>query len=150
MEIGKATHRRVYNYLKKMGFLKGSEIKVGDDLFHGCVDAIIKLPGEKEMPLEIKTVGKEEFDDILSKGRPTWQSYIQLQLYLYYLNKWKGKILFIEVNTLKDYVMPLERFNPDQRMKEFIIRRNPKIIWMTIKKFKKLKEVFIHGGVMLR
>lgn len=149
MEIGKATHQRVYKCLLKMGLLKGSEVKVGDDLFHGYVDAIIKLP-EEEMPLEIKTVCKEEFDKILNKQKPTWQSYIQLQLYLHYLDKKNGRILFIEANTLEDYIMPLEEFSPDQRMKEFQVRINPKVISNTIKRFKRLKDVFVNEGVMLR
>jgi hypothetical protein len=150
MEIGKATHQRVYRCLQKMGFLKASEVKVGDGLFHGYVDAVIRLPEEEEMPLEIKTVCKEEFDNILNRHKSTWQSYIQLQLYLHYLNKKIGRILFIEANTLKDYVMPLEEFRPEQRMKEFEIRKNPRIIFNTIKKFKRLKDVFVNQGVMIR
>ena len=150
MEIGKATHQRVYRCLNTMGFLKASEVKVGDDLFHGYVDAIIKLPGKNEMPLEIKTIRKEEFDNILNKDRPTWQSYIQLQLYLHYLNKKIGRILFIEANTLENYIMPLEEYRSDQRMKEFQVRINPKVISNTIKRFKRLKDVFVNEGVMLR
>ena len=150
MEVGKATHQRVYRCLNKMGFLKASEVKVGDDLFHGYVDAVIKLPDEEEMLLEIKTVCKEEFDKILNKQKPTWQSYIQLQLYLHYLNKKNGRILFIEANTLEDYIMPLEEFSPDQRMKEFQVRINPKVISNTIKRFKSLKDVFVNEGVMIR
>lgn len=150
MEIGKATHQRVYKCLLKMSFLKASEVKVGDDLFHGYVDAVIKLPGEDEMPLEIKTIGREEFDNILNKGKPTWQSYIQLQLYLHYLNKEKGRILFIEANTLGDYIMPLEEYRPEQRMKEFQVRKNPRVISETIINFRKLKDVFVDEGVMIR
>jgi hypothetical protein len=150
MEIGKATHNRVYKYLLNMGFLRASEVRVGDDLFHGYVDAVIKLPGEEEMPLEIKTATKEEFDKILNKQKPTWQSYIQLQLYLHYLDKKNGRILFIEANTLEDYIMPLEEFRPEQRMKEFQVRKNPRVILNTIKKFKRLKDVFVNQGVMIR
>ncbi len=150
MEIGKATHNRVYKCLLKMGFLKASEVKVGDDLFHGYVDAVIKLPNEEEILLEIKTVCKEKLDNILNKDKPTWQSYIQLQLYLHYLDKKNGRILFIEANALKDYIMPLEEFRSDQRMKEFQVRKNPRVILNTIKKFKRLKDVFVNQGVMLR
>ena len=150
MEIGKATHQRVYKCLLKMGFLKASEVKVGDDLFHGYVDAVIKLPGEDEMPLEIKTIRREEFDNILNKGKPTWQSYIQLQLYLHYLNKERGRILFIEANTLGDYIMPLEEYRQEQKIKEFQVRKNTKVISETIIKFKKLKDVFVNEGVMIR
>jgi len=151
MEIGRRTHKRVCKYLEEMGLLKASEVKVGDDLFHGFVDAIAQLPGEKPMPLEIKTVNKHDFEKIVRKGMPTWKSYIQLQLYLNYLRKAnKGRILFIETNTLDDYVMPLEEYTQDQRMKEFLVRKNPRVIRQTIQKFRRLKDVFVKDGVMLR
>ncbi len=131
--------------------LKTREVRVGDDLFHGFVDAIIQLTGEKPEPLEIKTVNKEDFEKLLKKGMPTWQSYIQIQLYLNYLRKAnKGRILFIETNTLEDYVMPLEEYRQDQRMKEFIVRKNEGIIRQTIQKFRKLKDRLVEDGVMLR
>ena len=151
MEIGRKTHRRVCKCLEEMGLLKAREVKVGDDLFHGFVDAITHLPYENPEPLEIKTVGKKDFEKILRRGMPTWRSYIQLQLYMNYLRKAnKGKILFIESNALEDYVMPLEEYRQDQRMKEFIVRKNPKIIRQTIQKFRRLKDVFVKDGVMLR
>jgi hypothetical protein len=150
MEVGRSTHRRVYRYLKEMGCLEATEVGMGDDLFHGFADAMIKLSDEEEMPLEIKTVNREEFDYLLKKGFPTWQSYIQLQLYLHYLNKERGKILFIEVNTLEDYVMPLEEYRPEQRMMEFTVKKNPKMITKTLEKFRRLKEGFVEEGVMIR
>ena len=107
---------------------------MGDDLFHGFADAMIKMDGE-EMPLEIKTVNREEFDYLVKKRMPTWQSYIQLQLYLHYLNKERGKILVIEANTLEDYIMPLEEYRPEQRMMEFTVRKNPAMITKTLEKF---------------
>jgi len=151
MEVGRKTHRRVYKYLEEMGLLKAREVSVGDDLFHGFVDAITHLPYEKPEPLEIKTVNKKGFEKILKRGMPTWRSYIQLQLYINYLRKAnKGRILFIEANTLNDYVMPLEEYRQDQRMKEFIVRKNPRIIRQTIQKFRRLKDRFVEDGVMLR
>jgi hypothetical protein len=150
LEIGNATHKRVYRYLREMGFLEAEGVKVGDDLFRGFADAVIKLPGEEAMPLEIKTVGWKEFERILKKGVPSWHSYLQLQLYLHYLNKREGKLLFIETNTLEDFMMPLEEYRPEQRMKEFTIRKNPRVIEETIEKFRKLKEIFVEGGVMLK
>jgi hypothetical protein len=150
LEIGNTTHKRVLRYLKEMGFLEAEGVKVGDELFRGVADAVIKLPGEETMPLEIKTVGWKEFERILRKGVPSWPSYIQLHLYLHYLDKKKGKLLFIETNTLEDFMMPLEEYRPEQRMKEFTIRKNPRVIAETIEKFKKLKEIFVEGGVMLR
>jgi hypothetical protein len=151
MEIGQKTHKRVCKYLEEMGFLKAYEVKVGDDLFHGRVDAITHLPEEKPMPLEIKTVGRKEFEKLLREGRPGWQAYIQTQLYLNYLRKMPvGKILFIETNTLEDHVIPLEEYNPGQRMKEFTIRKNPRIISQTIQKFRKLRDILVRDGVMLR
>ncbi len=151
MEIGNTTHKRVCKYLQEMGYLKASEVKIGDGLFHGYVDAITHLPYEKPMPLEIKTVNKKDFEKILRTGMPTWQSYIQVQLYLNYLRKSNtGRILFIETNTLEDYVMPLEDYMPEQRMKEFVVRKNPRVIRRTIEKFRRLKEVFVEDGVMLR
>lgn len=151
MEAGKKTHRLVCKYLGEMGFLKAEGVKVGDNLFRGYVDAIIHLPGEKPEPLEIKTVSKKWYEEVLRRGIPTWQSYVQLQLYINYLRKvQKGRILFIEANTLKDHVIPLEEYIPGQRMKEFEVRKNPKIIRQTIQKFRKLREVFIRDGVMLR
>ena len=142
MEVGNATHKRAYRYLKEMGLLIGSEVGTGDDLFHGFADAIIKMDGE-EIPLEIKTVNPEEFDYLAKKKMPTWQSYIQLQLYLHYLNKERGKILFIEANTLDDYIMPLEEYRPEQRMIEFTVKKNPGMITKTLEKFSRLKEAFI-------
>ena len=151
MEIGQKTHKRISKYLEEMGLLKAREVRVGDDLFHGFVDAIIQLPGENPEPLEIKTVNKEDFEKLLKKGMPTWQSYIQIQLYLNYLRKAnKGRILFIETNTLEDYVMPLEEYRQDQRTKEFIVRKNEGIIRQTIQKFRKLKDRLVEDGVMLR
>lgn len=151
MGIGKTTHKRICGYLQEMGFLKACEVRIGDDLFHGFVDAITHLPYEKPMPLEIKTVNKRGFEKILRIGMPTWQSYIQLQLYLNYLRKQNvGRILFIETNTLEDFVMPLEDYVPGLRMKEFIVRKNPRVIRETIQKFRKLKDVFVEDRVMLR
>ncbi len=150
MRFGSITHRRVYKILREMGILKAAEVKVGDDLFRGFADAIIQLPGEEEMPLEIKTVSKKGFDGILRRTMPTWKSYLQLQLYLHYLNMDSGRILFIETKTLEDYRMPLEEFMHDQRMREFLIKKNPKIINQTLKKFSKLKEFFIKGGLMTK
>jgi hypothetical protein len=151
MEVGQKTHRRVCKYLEEMGLLKAREVRVGDDLFHGYVDAITQFPGEKPEPLEIKTVNKQGFERLLKRGMPTWKSYIQLQLYLNYLRKANnGRIVFIEANTLENYVMPLEEYRQDQRMKEFIVRKNPRIIRQTIQKFRKLKERFVEDGVMLR
>jgi hypothetical protein len=148
MEVGNATHRRVYRYLKEMGILIRSEVGVGDDLFHGFADAIIKMDGE-EIPLEIKTVNPEEFDYLAKKKMPTWQSYIQLQLYLHYLNKDRGKILLIEANTLEDCIMPLEQYRAEQRMMEFTVRKSPVIITKTLEKFTRLKEKFVDEGVMV-
>jgi hypothetical protein len=151
MEIGQTTHKRVCKYLGEMGLLKASEVKIGDNLFHGYVDAITHLPYEKPMPLEIKTVNKKGFEKILRRGMPTWQSYVQLQLYLNYLRKQNiGRILFIETNTIEDYVMPLEDYMPEQRTKEFIVRKNPRVIRDTLQRFRRLKEIFIRDGVMLR
>ncbi len=147
MEVGNATHKRMYRHLKEMGLLLASEIGMGDDLFHGFADAIIKI-GDEEMPLEIKTVSREEFDYLLRKGVPTWQSFIQLQLYLHYLNKDRGKILVVEANTLEDYIMPLEEYRPEQRMMEFTVRKNPAIITKTLETFTRLKEKFVDDGVM--
>lgn len=151
MEIGKTTHWRVCKYLQEMGFLKASEVRIGDGLFHGYVDAITHLPYEKPMPLEIKTINKKGFEKILRTGMPTWQSYIQLQLYLNYLRKQNvGRILFIETNTLEDFVMPLEDYMPEQRTKEFVVRKNPRVIRDTLQKFRRLKEAFVQDGVMVR
>jgi len=147
-EIGKATHRRLCRYLKEMGVLIAEEVPVGDELFKGVVDAVIKVPGEEAMPLEIKTVGRKEFDRIIRKGVPTWHSYVQFQLYLHFLNKERGRILFVEANTLEDYIMPLENYRPEQRMKEFTVRKNPEVIAETTGRFRKLREVFVHGGAM--
>ena len=148
MEIGSATHRRIYRHLRETGSLQEAEIGMGDDLFHGYADALIKMDGE-EMLLEIKTVSKEEFDYLLRRGVPTWQSFIQLQLYLHYLKKEKGKILVIEANTLEDHIMPLEEYRPEQRMMEFTVRKNPAIITKTLEKFRGLKEKLVDDGVML-
>lgn len=151
MEIGRKTHKTVCKYLEEMGLLKAREVKVGDDLFHGYVDAILQLPGEQPMPIEIKTVNKHDFERILKKGMPTWKSYIQLQLYLNYLRKAnKGRILFIETNTLEDHIMPLEEYRQEQRTKEFEVRKNPRIIRQTIQKFRRLKDVLVKNGVMLK
>ncbi len=149
MEVGNVTHRRLCRHLKEMGLLTASEVGMGDDLFHGYADAIIRI-GDEELAVEIKTVNREEFDYLLRKGLPTWQSYIQLQLYLHYLNKNKGKILFIEANTLEDYIMPLEEYRPEQRMMEFTVKKNQEIITKTLEKFARLKEKFADDGVMVR
>ena len=148
MEVGSATHKRVFRHLKEMGLLLASEVGMGDDLFHGFADAIIRI-GDEEMALEIKTVSREEFDYMLRKEVPTWQSFIQLQLYLHYLKKEKGKILVIEANTLEDHIMPLEEYRPEQRMMEFTVRKNPVIITKTVEKFRGLKEKLVDDGVML-
>ena len=147
-EIGSATHRRVCKLLGEMGLLEQTEVGVGDDLFRGYADAVIRIPDKGLMAVEIKTVGKKEFDSILRRGVPTWHSYAQLQLYLHYLGISRGIILFIENNTLEDFLMPLEEYRPGQRMKEFRIRKNGKIINQTIRKFSRLKETFVKAGVM--
>jgi len=148
MKRGRQTHKKVCDCLEEMGYLKAREIKVGDSLFKGFVDAISHLPSEKPMALEIKTVGPKQFQKILDKDRPAWRAYAQLQLYLNYLRKAdKGRILFIEANpAFGNY--PLESFHAGQRMKEFIVRKNDRLIGQTIIKFRKLKEKFLKAGVM--
>ncbi len=44
--------------------------------------------------------------------------------------------------------MPLEDYRAEQRMKEFTINKNPRIIAETLDRFRKLKQAFISGGVM--
>ena len=142
MQIGRTMHRQTYDQLSAMGFLKAKEIKVGDSLFRGYVDAIIHLPGEKPMPLEIKTIGARGFNILEKQNRPYWQSYIQLQLYLNYLRKMsQGRILYIEVQPFN---------SSTQRMKEFLVSKNPKIIRQTIAAFRKLKTKFQKAGVMAK
>jgi len=147
-EIGTATHKRACKLLREMGMLEQAEVGLGDDLFRGYADAIIRIPGKGFVVLEIKTVGRKEFDTILRRGVPTWHAYIQLQLYLHYLGMSRGIILLIENNALEDFLMPLEEYRASQRMKEFRIRRNPKIIGQTIRKFGKMKEEFVKAGAM--
>ena len=149
MKIGKMTHRRVYRHLERIKIMEASEVPLGDDLFRGYADALIKIPDEESMVLEIKTVSTKEFNRVARRDRPPWESYIQLQLYLHYLNKERGRILYIESNALRDYVLPLESFRAEQRMKEFIVTKNLRVIGYTLKKFGRLREVFVKGGVMM-
>lgn len=58
---GNKTHREVCKILEGLGLLKAMEVRVGDTLFKGSVDAIPHLPGEKPMALEIKTVSPKKF-----------------------------------------------------------------------------------------
>lgn len=150
MRKGRQTHTKVCDCLQEMGYLKAREIKVGDSLFRGFVDAIHHLPGEKPMALEIKTVSPKGFQKILDKNRPTWRAYAQLQLYLNYLGKAeKGRLLYIEADP-RCGKYPLERYWPEQRMVEFIVRKNKSLIRKTIDHFRKLKEKFVKAGVMER
>lgn len=146
MSKGNRTHWEVYKILGRLGLLKAVEVKVGDDLFKGSIDAIPQLPGEKPMVLEIKTVSPKKFHRILKENRPTWRSYIQLQMYLNYLRKMPcGRILFIEARP-NNAQIPLRDYKP--RMTEFVVRKNPRVIRDTFRKFRMLKDKFVKSGVM--
>lgn len=67
-------------------------------------------------------------------------------MYLNYLRRMPfGRILFIEVNPTNEGI-PLRDYKP--RMTEFLIKKNPRVIRETFKKFRKLKKKFVQAGVM--
>jgi hypothetical protein len=120
-------------YLYNIGVVKATEVQIKTGLFRGRADAILFNDGKLAV-LEIKSVNKGEFGKL--KKFASWQAYAQLQMYLHCLNIEDGIILV----ECKD----------DQRLKEFHIRRKPRIAREQIRQFAKLKTKLVEAGVMSR
>ena len=128
---GKQVHERLLSYLEKQGVVKAREVKIESRIFRGRADAILSLD-EKLAVLEIKSMNKKSFKQL--KHYADKQAYLQLQLYLHFLEIDDG-ILLIEC---KD----------DQKLKEFHIKRKPRTARQLITQFYSLKEKFVEAGVM--
>jgi hypothetical protein len=128
---GNDVHDRIRGYLEKQGVVKAIEVKVGNELFHGRADAILYADGRVAV-LEVKSMKKEDFENLKKYGNR--RTYLQLQLYLHFLKINDGVILV----ECKD----------DQRLKEFHIKRKPAVARELITKFSKLRNKFLQAGVM--
>jgi len=128
---GNDVHDRIRSYLQKQGVVRGIEVKIKTGLLHGRADAIIFSDGRIAV-LEIKSIKKEGFQKLKKYG--TRKAYLQTQLYMHFLKIDNGVILF----ECKD----------DQRLKEFYIKRKPRVAQEQITYFSKLKNKFAGSGVM--
>ena len=128
---GNDVHDRIRKYLRKQGVIRGIEVRIKTILLHGRADAIIYADG-KIAVLEIKSIKKDRFEKLKKYG--TRKAYLQTQLYMHFLKINNGTILF----ECKD----------DQRLKEFQIKRKPRVAKEQIEYFSRLKNKFIKCGVM--
>ena len=128
---GNDVHKRYIRYLEKAGVVKAVETKIQNKLFRGRADAIIDVDGRLAV-LEIKSMSSKNFSKLKKYG--TRQAYLQLQLYMHYLDIDDGIILVI--------------CNDDQRQKQFHIKRKYRVAREIIDKFYKLKYKFVQSGVM--
>ena len=128
---GHDVHDRIRKYLQKQGVVSGIEVKIKTKLFHGRADAILFSDG-KIAVLEIKSIKKSGFEKLKKYG--TRQAYLQTQLYMHFLKIADGIILF----ECKD----------DQRLKQFQIKRKPRVAQEQIRYFSRLKNKFTRCGVM--
>tara|TARA_Y100000294_G_scaffold172418_1_gene187079 strand:- start:195 stop:758 length:564 start_codon:yes stop_codon:yes gene_type:complete len=128
---GKCVHKRIAGYLEKQDVVKAKEVRINNKLFHGRADAIVFLDGRVAV-LEIKSMNKKCFYNLKKYcSRP---AYLQLQLYMHFMKIDDGIILV----ECKD----------SQRLKEFYIRRKPRVAKEIIRDFSKLKKKYVKSGVM--
>ena len=128
---GICVHNRIRDYLVRQGVVKGIEVKIKNKLLHGRADAIIFADG-KIAVLEIKSMNKACFENL--RKYCNRNAYLQTQLYMHFLKIDDG-IIIVEC---KD----------SQRLKEFHIKRKPRIAKEQINYFSKLKKKFVKSGVM--
>jgi len=128
---GNDVHQRIVKYLVKQGVIRGIEVKIKTKLLHGRADAIIFSDGRIAV-LEIKTMKKRDFERL--KTFCNWKAYVQTQLYMHFLKIDNGIILV----ECKD----------DQRLKEFYLKRKPRVARQQISYLSKLKRSFVKAGVM--
>lgn len=124
---GDDTHKRLVRALFSIGIVGAVEIPIPEnELFGGRADAIVAIKNELYV-VEIKAVGSYKFKKLLEAD----PSYIkQLQLYLYYLNIDKGIILIENKDT--------------QELKEFVVKKDVKMIKQILGDFTALKRKILN------
>jgi hypothetical protein len=98
-------------------------------LFHGRADAIISLGGENFV-VEIKSVHPYQFDQTVA--RPRRDHYLQLQLYLHYLDVPRGIILMEN--------------KANQALREFVVERDEETVRRVLEQFQDLHRLIFREG----
>ncbi|MGB9757106.1 MAG: PD-(D/E)XK nuclease family protein [Candidatus Bipolaricaulaceae bacterium] len=119
LAVGEEAHRRIVQAMYELGIVVAVEAPIPPGaLFHGRADAIVSLSG-KNYVVEIKTVHPYNFDQMAIA--PRRDHYLQLQLYLHYLQIPQGIILAENKATqeLREFVVELDRPEVNRVLAEF-------------------------------
>jgi len=119
---GDDTHNRLIKEFIKLRILVAAEIDIpANDLFSGRADAIVNIDNELYV-VEIKAVNNAKYQKLTE---PSPEQIKQLQFYLYFFNIDKGIILIEN----KD----------NQQLKEFVLKKDDKLISQILEDFERLK-----------
>ncbi|NOX44248.1 MAG: Dna2/Cas4 domain-containing protein [Caldiserica bacterium] len=130
LAVGDDVHRRIVGALFSMGVAVAAEVPIPPNpLFHGRADAIVSLGGETFV-VEIKSVHPYQFDQ--TTAGPKRDHYLQLQLYLHYLDVPRGIILMEN--------------KANQALREFVVDRNEETIRRVIADFTDLHRLIFREG----
>ncbi len=130
MAVGDDVHRRIVGALFSMGIAVAAEVPLPPNpLFHGRADAIISLGGENFV-VEIKSVHPYQFDQAVA--RPRRDHYLQLQLYLHYLDVPRGIILMEN--------------KANQALREFVVERDEETVRRVLEQFQDLHRLIFREG----
>ena len=130
MAVGDDVHRRIVGALFSMGLAVAAEVPLPPNpLFHGRADAIISLGGENFV-VEIKSVHPYQFDQ--AAARPRRDHYLQLQLYLHYLDVPRGIILMEN--------------KANQALREFLVERDEETVKRVLSQFQDLHRLIFQEG----
>lgn len=143
---GKHVHLRIQDYLKESGILIMDEVEFYDEDFEICgsADGIINIGGSLGI-IEIKSINSDGF---LSMIKPKNEHIEQLNVYMYALSKcfpinqyrdFNENNKDFDENSLTWGIILYENKN-DQKLKEYKIDIDYKIVSKLMKKIKKVKE----------
>lgn len=130
MAVGDDVHRRIVGALFSLGIAVAAEVPIPPNpLFHGRADAIVSLGGENFV-VEIKSVHPYQFDQ--ATARPRRDHYLQLQLYLHYLDVPRGVILMEN--------------KANQALREFLVERDEGTVRRVLSQFAELHRLIFEEG----
>ena len=116
--------------LFSLGIVRAVEVPIPEDqLFSGRADAIVDIDNELYV-VEIKAVSRNKFERL---SEPDPAHVAQLQLYLHYLNIDRGVILVENKDT--------------QGLKEFVIKKDVKLVNRILVHFKMLKMQIVNDEI---
>lgn len=130
MAAGDDFHRRIIEALFALGIGVAAEVPIPENgLFHGRADAIISLGG-KNYVVEMKSLHPYHFDR--TAREPRRDHYLQLQLYMHYLDIPQGIILMEN--------------RGNQELREFAVGRDEEVIRTVLAEFEELHRLVFREG----